>query len=266
MRLATIIQTIQDKYMANVSVGKAYWARRKAREEVHGRAILQYAKLRDYCAEILRANPGVKPGRPRMVRIREPDENRSQTKYRRTGTSVTCSNCSQYGHNRRHCPNPIVSAPEPAAAASDVATDSAEPGNGAHDAGAAARGRGRGRVAGLGRGRGKGRGTIVTASAPTTAAESSAESDARGRGRGRGVGLSRGKATSFTAAANPPYTPATQATPFIEPLIQPTLQVAPVTQPLPKTKTFGMRRSERLKMGIRKGAAKPAEHIDLTDD
>ncbi|RYR13129.1 hypothetical protein Ahy_B04g070283 isoform D [Arachis hypogaea] len=56
MRLATIIQTIQDKYMANVSVGKAYWVRRKAREEVHGRAIQQYAKLRDYCAEILRTN------------------------------------------------------------------------------------------------------------------------------------------------------------------------------------------------------------------
>ncbi|XP_015970358.1 uncharacterized protein LOC107493837 [Arachis duranensis] len=60
MRLATIIQTIQDKYMANVSVGKAYWARRKAREEVHGRAILQYAKLRKHCVEILRVNPGSK--------------------------------------------------------------------------------------------------------------------------------------------------------------------------------------------------------------
>ncbi|QHO43641.1 uncharacterized protein DS421_5g164420 [Arachis hypogaea] len=58
MKLATVIQTIQDKYMANISVGKAYWARRKAREEVHGRAIQQYAKLRDYCTEILRANPG----------------------------------------------------------------------------------------------------------------------------------------------------------------------------------------------------------------
>ncbi|XP_015961301.1 sugar transport protein 10-like [Arachis duranensis] len=59
----------------------------------------------------------VKPGRPRMVRIREPDENRSQTKLRRTGSSVTCSNCGQYGHNRRHCPNPIVSEPGLAAAA-----------------------------------------------------------------------------------------------------------------------------------------------------
>ncbi|XP_072058034.1 uncharacterized protein [Arachis hypogaea] len=51
----------------------------------------------------------VKPGRPRMVRIREPDENRSQTNLRKMGSSVTCSNCGQYGHNRRHCSNPIVS-------------------------------------------------------------------------------------------------------------------------------------------------------------
>ncbi|RYR03374.1 hypothetical protein Ahy_B06g082282 [Arachis hypogaea] len=50
----------------------------------------------------------VKTGRPRMVRIREPDENRTQTKYRRTGTSVTCSNCGQYGHNRKLYPNPIL--------------------------------------------------------------------------------------------------------------------------------------------------------------
>ncbi|KAL4372456.1 hypothetical protein AHAS_Ahas06G0267600 [Arachis hypogaea] len=39
--------------MANITVGKAYWTRKKARKEVHGRAIQQYAKLRDYCAEIL---------------------------------------------------------------------------------------------------------------------------------------------------------------------------------------------------------------------
>ncbi|RYR15692.1 hypothetical protein Ahy_B04g072597 isoform A [Arachis hypogaea] len=57
MKLAKVIQTIQDKYMANISVGKVYWARRKAREEVHRQPIQQYAKLRDYCAEILRANP-----------------------------------------------------------------------------------------------------------------------------------------------------------------------------------------------------------------
>ncbi|RYR66791.1 hypothetical protein Ahy_A03g012856 [Arachis hypogaea] len=89
----------------------------------------------------------VKPGRPRMVQIREPDENRSQSMYRRMGTSVTCSNCGQYGHNRRHCPNSIVSV-----------TGLVEPGFGAHAAGAATRGRGRRRGARLGRGRGRGRG------------------------------------------------------------------------------------------------------------
>ncbi|RYR00138.1 hypothetical protein Ahy_B07g088223 [Arachis hypogaea] len=107
-----------------------------------------------------------------MVRIREPDENKSQSKYRRTGTFVTCRNCGQYGHNMRHCPNPIVSAPEPATAESNVATDSIEPGSGAHAAGAAARGRGRGRDTGLGRGRGQRKKNY--SSAPATAAESGA--------------------------------------------------------------------------------------------
>ncbi|RYR65192.1 hypothetical protein Ahy_A03g011160 isoform A [Arachis hypogaea] len=50
MRLTT------DKYMANISIENVYWTRRKTREEVHGRAILQYAKLRDYYAEILKTN------------------------------------------------------------------------------------------------------------------------------------------------------------------------------------------------------------------
>ncbi|RYR03187.1 hypothetical protein Ahy_B06g082031 isoform A [Arachis hypogaea] len=200
MKLATIIKTIQDKYMGNISVDKAYWARRKEREEVHRWAILQYTKLRDYCIamewqarwardlkfeihhknkmimemfvvdlmaercscrfwvcvvclahmlavqflkrviilrtiavtttvqqhtllhmgkhnqryNLILSSPifRVKPRRPRIVRIREPNENISQIKYRRIGTSVTCSNCSQYGHNKRHCPNSIVIAPE----------------------------------------------------------------------------------------------------------------------------------------------------------
>ncbi|RYR48329.1 hypothetical protein Ahy_A07g034348 [Arachis hypogaea] len=58
MKISIVIQTIHDKYMANILVTKAYWARRKAREEVHGRAILQYGKLRDYFAEIMRTNFG----------------------------------------------------------------------------------------------------------------------------------------------------------------------------------------------------------------
>ncbi|XP_057745129.1 uncharacterized protein LOC130962996 [Arachis stenosperma] len=51
MKIATVIQTIQNKYMANISIIKAYWPRRKAREEIH-------SKLRDYCVEIMRTNPG----------------------------------------------------------------------------------------------------------------------------------------------------------------------------------------------------------------
>ncbi|KAL4315804.1 hypothetical protein AHAS_Ahas15G0221700 [Arachis hypogaea] len=51
-------QNTVDKYMANISVTKAYWVRRKVRKEVHGRAILQYSKLRDNCAEIIRTNLG----------------------------------------------------------------------------------------------------------------------------------------------------------------------------------------------------------------
>ncbi|XP_020975322.1 uncharacterized protein LOC110270394 [Arachis ipaensis] len=121
----------------------------------------------------------VKSGRPRMVRIREPDENRTQTKYRRTGISVTCSNCGQYGHNRRLCPNPIVTAPE-GTQGSDAATgtggvDAAanKPGAAVEANGSAAtptarskmvRGRGRGRAAvGMGRGRGRGRAAPMTA-------------------------------------------------------------------------------------------------------
>ncbi|RYR43247.1 hypothetical protein Ahy_A08g039672 [Arachis hypogaea] len=58
MKIATEVQTIQDKYMANISATKAYSVREKARDEVHGKAILQYSKLRDYCVEIMRTNPG----------------------------------------------------------------------------------------------------------------------------------------------------------------------------------------------------------------
>ncbi|RYR21806.1 hypothetical protein Ahy_B03g067121 isoform A [Arachis hypogaea] len=58
MKLGTVIQTIQEKYMANISVWKAYWARRKAREVVHGKAVQQYGRIRDYCAKVFRANPG----------------------------------------------------------------------------------------------------------------------------------------------------------------------------------------------------------------
>ncbi|RYQ85627.1 hypothetical protein Ahy_B10g105196 [Arachis hypogaea] len=45
-----------DKHIANISVTKAYWVRINMRKEVHDKAILQYAKLRDYFTEIMRTN------------------------------------------------------------------------------------------------------------------------------------------------------------------------------------------------------------------
>ncbi|RYR74636.1 hypothetical protein Ahy_A02g009361 [Arachis hypogaea] len=118
----------------------------------------------------------VKPERLRMVRIREPDENRTQTKYRRTKTSVICSNYGQYGHNRRQCPNPIVTAPEgtqgPDVAAGNRGGDvvANEPGaaveaNRSEVAATATSRVGRGRAT-VGMERGRGRGRAVNTPAP----------------------------------------------------------------------------------------------------
>ncbi|XP_020972720.1 polycomb protein sop-2-like [Arachis ipaensis] len=202
-----------------------------------------------------------------MVRIREPDKNRTQTKYRRTGTSVTYSNCGQYRHNRRLCPNPIVAASE-GTQGSDAATrtggvDAAT----ANEPGAAVEANG-------------------SAAAPTARSRMS-----RGRGReraavGMGRGRDRGRATSMTAPASkpsntpappsqPPHTPvlpsqpATLPTPASLPTTLSTpasLPTTPASQPLPKTKIFGVRRSGRLKIGVRKTTNQPPEHVDLTLD
>ncbi|RYR73229.1 hypothetical protein Ahy_A02g007572 [Arachis hypogaea] len=241
MKLVTVIQTIQDKYMANISVGdlkfEVHPKNRMIMERfvvdlMAGRCSCRFWGLcgmscphaccaifekgdnpKDYCSNyyskvaylttygqlispsneknmwpkiqcdtIIPPIFKVKPGRPRMVRIREPDENRTQTKYRRIETSVTCSNCAQYGHNRRLCPNPIVTAPE-GTQGSDAATeiggvDAAANGPGAAveaNGSAAApttrsrmiRGRGRGRAA-VGMGRGRGRGRIAPITAPAS--------------------------------------------------------------------------------------------------
>ena len=52
-----------------------------------------------------------KPGKPRKLKRREPDEDQSQTKLRRTNTSITCRKCKEYGHNSGRCPN-FPSTPE----------------------------------------------------------------------------------------------------------------------------------------------------------
>ncbi|RYR66086.1 hypothetical protein Ahy_A03g012038 [Arachis hypogaea] len=180
----------------------------------------------------------VKPGRPRMVRIREPDENHSQTKLRRTGSSVTCSNCGQYGHNRRHCPNPIV-----------------------------------------GRGRGRGRATS-SQPLPTTLASSqqlpATPAVAASTQPLPIFATSASQApTTSTGALAPTTATSQQALPLEGPASQPLLAVATAksdqapkasSQPLPKTKVFGVRRSGRLKLGVMKQKGAPSLHIDLSDD
>ncbi|KAG5119721.1 hypothetical protein JHK82_034141 [Glycine max] len=45
-------------------------------------------------------------GRPKKLRRREPDEEPSATKYRRTCTKKKCGRCREVGHNVGKCPVP----------------------------------------------------------------------------------------------------------------------------------------------------------------
>ncbi|RYR58177.1 hypothetical protein Ahy_A05g023850 [Arachis hypogaea] len=159
--------------------------------------------------------------RPMMVRIREPDENRTQTKYRKTGTSVTCSNCGQYGHNRRLCPNPIRAAlmTPPPSRPSNTLAPASQPSNS----------------------------PALPSQPPHTPVPSSQ--------------------SPHTPA--PPSQPSNTLVPASLPTTLPTpasLPTAPASQPLPKTKIFGVRRSGRLKIGVRKAISQSHEHVDLTLD
>ncbi|XP_057746886.1 uncharacterized protein LOC130966135 [Arachis stenosperma] len=101
------------------------------------------------------------------------------------------------------------------------------------------RGKGRGRVVETSRGRDRGRATPASQPAPITIPQSQP-----------------------TNAPIPPSRPLnTLATPFQSAFI-----TASPSHPLPKPKVFGMRRSRRLKLGIRKATSQPPEHIDLTFD
>ncbi|RYR26428.1 hypothetical protein Ahy_B02g060659 [Arachis hypogaea] len=67
----------------------------------------------------------------------------------------------------------------------------------------------------------------------------------------------------------PPSQPTTLPTLASLPTTLPTpasLPTAPASQPLSKTKIFGVRRSGRLKIGVRKATNQPPEHVDLTLD
>ncbi|RYR27862.1 hypothetical protein Ahy_B01g051933 [Arachis hypogaea] len=220
----------------------------------------------------------VKPERPKRVRIREHDEDRSQTKLRRSGTSVTCSNCGQYEHNRRHCPNPDITGNNPGS--ESVAPQGSAPAPAPH-----------------------GSAPVPTPAETSTAPFATVSQRERGRGRGRGRGGSRsGKARSAThavAVSQPaPAPPASAITSSTIPPLPPLLPTPappltapaprsftapllplPATPPLPalaptrstaphclRQKNFGVRRSGRLKIGVRKAKARPSETINLTAD
>ncbi|RYR29246.1 hypothetical protein Ahy_B01g053594 isoform A [Arachis hypogaea] len=222
MKLATVIQTIQEKYMANISKkeGKrrGTWADNPTVCQAKGLLSIAYLAIygksispingenmwpKTQCNTIIPPIFKVKAGRPRMVRIREPDENISQTKYRKIGTSITCNNCGQYGHNRRHCPNPIP--PNTPAPPTQLPNTPAPP--------------------------------LQPLNTPVPPSQ---------------------LATLPTPASQPPI----QSTPSSQPL----LPVAPASQSLSKTKVFGVNRSGRLKIGVRKVTSQPPEHLDLTLD
>ena len=45
MKIANVIQSVKENYMADISVTKAYWSRRKALEKLQGKAVKQYSKI-----------------------------------------------------------------------------------------------------------------------------------------------------------------------------------------------------------------------------
>ncbi|RYR69235.1 hypothetical protein Ahy_A03g015779 [Arachis hypogaea] len=187
MKIATVIQTIQDKCTANISVTKAYWARRKASKER-----------------------------------------------------------SQYGHNRRHCPNPIVSGKEEGA------------GEGVEEGGRA----------------------TSSQPLPTTPASfqqlpaTLAVTASTQPPPILATSAFQAPTTSIGAVA-PTTATSQQALPLEGPASQSLLAVASTkshqaprasSQPLPKTKVFGVRRSGRLKLGVMKQKGAPSLHIDLSDE
>ncbi|XP_020976190.1 uncharacterized protein LOC110270856 [Arachis ipaensis] len=81
--------------------------------------------------------------------------------------------------------------------------------------------------------------------------------------------------TTSTGAVAPTTATSQQALPLEGPVSQPLLAVASAkshqaprasSQPLPKTKVFGVRRSGRLKLGVMKQKGAPNLHIDISDD
>ncbi|RYR16520.1 hypothetical protein Ahy_B04g073552 [Arachis hypogaea] len=233
MKLGTVIQTIQEKYMVNISVWKAYWVRRKAREVVHGKAVQQYGRIRDYCLwnGNLENNP------------------RSET-VAPQGSAPALA--------------PHGSAPAPTTAETSTTRS------------ATVSQRGRGRGCGRGGSRpGKSRSATPAAAvsqpapAPPTSATTAPLVTALDPPLPPPVTAPTPPMTAPAPPLPPPDPRNSTAPPVplpadpLQPAPAPTRSTAP---PLPKTKKFCVRRSGRLKIGVRKAKSGPTETVDLTAD
>ncbi|RYR54169.1 hypothetical protein Ahy_A06g029424 isoform A [Arachis hypogaea] len=176
------------------------------------------------------------------------------------------SNCGQYGHNRRLYPNLIVTDHE-GTQGSDVAVGTGGGDAAANEPDAAVeanrsaatpiarsrmvRGRCRGRAR-VRMGRGRGRGSAAPMTAPTSGPSNTPAPPSQ-------PPQTPTQPSQPTHTPAPPSQPATLPTPTSLSTTLPTpasLPTAPASQLLPKTKIFGVRRSGRLKIGVRKATRK----------
>ncbi|MED6202032.1 hypothetical protein PIB30_101344 [Stylosanthes scabra] len=190
----------------------------------------------------------VKPRRPRKMRIREQDENRSQTKLRRSGDSVTCPPSASRGkarggaRGRGRNSASTSSVPQTTVLAASGAPDVpiAHAGSAPNDAPAAT--------------------NYASTTTANTRINRSRIAARRGGGRGRG----RGRIPITTI----PDVPAALSAPVATrvPPLPTSFTSQPPTTASPKTKVLGVRRSGRLKLGVIKSKAGTSDTIDLTTD
>lgn len=58
-KLVHVIQDVKEKYLAEISITKVYWARRKAFEKLEGEVVQQYGRIWDYCEEVKNKKSGL---------------------------------------------------------------------------------------------------------------------------------------------------------------------------------------------------------------
>nr|POE58545.1 hypothetical protein CFP56_59061 [Quercus suber] len=124
IRLKDIQNAVHEKYVVDISAGKASRAREKAQEAVDGAHTAQFNQLWEYCDELRRCSLGSTVlmkvhtyndapyqeetfCRPKKKRALEPDKPRSHRAGRVVGISKQCKTCEKLGHNKRSCKGEI---------------------------------------------------------------------------------------------------------------------------------------------------------------